>query len=117
MAARSHQFGKGPMRSRPTASAGLESFFKHLRGVSGRLTSRPMGLKRIAGAEMTEFDTGLRILVVEDDRAMASIIRSHVLQLGFNQVDLAGGGASALAMLREHEYRLVISDWKMQPMD
>ena len=37
-------------------------------------------------------------------------------QLGFEQVDDANDGSSALAKLRKREYGLVISDWNMEPM-
>src|SRR4029077_20976591 len=44
------------------------------------------------------------------------IIRNLLKQLGFENVDEANDGSSALAKLREKPYGVVISDWTMEPM-
>jgi two-component system chemotaxis response regulator CheY len=56
------------------------------------------------------------ILIVDDYQAMVRIIRNLLLQLGFEHVDEAHDGESALAKLEERAYGLVISDWNMEPM-
>ena len=56
------------------------------------------------------------ILVVEDHRATALILRALLKHLGFEDVDEATDGAAALAKMREKRYALVISDWNMEPM-
>ncbi len=56
------------------------------------------------------------ILIVDDYQAMVRIIRNLLLQLGFEQIDDAHDGQSALAKLKERAYGLVISDWNMEPM-
>lgn len=56
------------------------------------------------------------ILIVDDYVRMLRIIRSLLRQLGYDRVEEASDGASALAMLREKPFRLVISDWNMEPM-
>lgn len=56
------------------------------------------------------------ILIVDDYVRMLRIIRSLLRQLGYHWVEEASDGASALAMLREKPFRLVISDWNMEPM-
>ncbi|MBN8936339.1 MAG: response regulator [Rhizobiales bacterium] len=56
------------------------------------------------------------ILVVDDYGTMIRIIRNLLRQLGFNDVDDATDGASALAKMRHKKYGLVISDWNMEPM-
>ena len=61
-------------------------------------------------------DIGLPILVVDDYQTMVRIIRNLLKQLGFEDVDDASDGASALAKLRQRRYGLVISDWNMEPM-
>jgi two-component system chemotaxis response regulator CheY len=58
----------------------------------------------------------MRILVVDDYNTMIRIIRNLLKQLGFENVDDATDGTSALAKLRERTYGLVISDWNMAPM-
>ncbi|XSG80960.1 MAG: response regulator [Methyloligella sp. ZOD6] len=62
------------------------------------------------------FDPNMRVLVVDDYRTMVRIIRNLLKQLGFTNVDEASDGSSALNMMREKDYGLVISDWNMEPM-
>ena len=56
------------------------------------------------------------ILIVDDYKTMLRIIRNLLKQLGFNNVDEAIDGSSALTKLRDKEFGLVISDWNMEPM-
>ncbi len=56
------------------------------------------------------------ILIVDDYTRMLRIIRGLLRQLGYEQVEEASDGASALARLRQKPFRLVISDWNMEPM-
>jgi two-component system, chemotaxis family, chemotaxis protein CheY len=56
------------------------------------------------------------VLVVDDYNTMVRIIRNLLKQLGFEDVDDACDGASALAKMRAKKYGLVISDWNMEPM-
>ncbi len=61
-------------------------------------------------------DTSMPILVVDDYNTMIRIIRNLLRQLGFENVDDAADGSSALARLRGKQYGLIISDWNMEPM-
>jgi two-component system, chemotaxis family, chemotaxis protein CheY len=65
---------------------------------------------------MMAVDLSIPILVVDDYHTMIRIICNLLKQLGFQDVDQASDGASALAQMRAKRYRLVISDWNMQPM-
>jgi two-component system chemotaxis response regulator CheY len=58
----------------------------------------------------------MSILIVDDYKTMLRIIRNLLKQLGFDNVDEASDGATALQRLREKEFGLVISDWNMEPM-
>ena len=58
-------------------------------------------------------DPSMPILVVDDYNTMIRIIRNLLRQLGYEDVDDAADGASAL---RDRRYGLVISDWNMEPM-
>jgi len=58
----------------------------------------------------------LPILVVDDYPAMSRLISRILLDLGFGKPDQARDGLSALSMLRVQRYRLVISDWAMEPV-
>ena len=57
------------------------------------------------------------ILVVDDYKTMVRIVRNLLNQLGFQDIDEANDGASALAKLRARRFGLVISDWAMEPMN
>lgn len=61
-------------------------------------------------------DKNINILIVDDYKTMLRIIRSLLSQIGFNNVDEAIDGSSALAKLKEKKYELIISDWNMEPM-
>ena len=61
-------------------------------------------------------DKNMPILIVDDYKTMLRIIRNLLKQLGFDNVDEAADGATALARLREKDFGLVISDWNMEPM-
>lgn len=56
------------------------------------------------------------ILLVDDYRTMLRIVRNLLSQLGFEDVDEATDGSTALAKLKDKSFGLVISDWNMQPM-
>jgi len=61
-------------------------------------------------------DPSMPVLVVDDYSTMVRIIRNLLKQLGFENVDDAADGSSALQKLRAKKYGLVISDWNMEPM-
>ncbi len=65
---------------------------------------------------MAGVDKNMPILIVDDYKTMLRIIRNLLKQLGFNNVDEAIDGSSALQKLREKECALIISDWNMEPM-
>ena len=56
------------------------------------------------------------ILIVDDYKTMIRIIRNLLKQLGFENVEEATDGSEALQKLRDGEFKLVISDWNMEPM-
>ena len=61
-------------------------------------------------------DPAMPVLVVDDFNTMNRIIRNLLKQIGFEDVDDAADGVSALAKMRGKTYGLVISDWNMEPM-
>ena len=56
------------------------------------------------------------ILIVDDYKTMLRIIRNLLSQLGFNNVDEATDGTMALTKLEQKPFKMVISDWNMEPM-
>ena len=61
-------------------------------------------------------DKNMPILIVDDYKTMLRIIRNLLKQIGFENVEEATDGTAALTKLRESEFKLVISDWNMEPM-
>lgn len=63
-------------------------------------------------------DKHMNILVVDDFPTMRRIIENLLKQLGFTNIEQAGDGDAALAMLRTgaKKFGLVISDWNMPNM-
>lgn len=66
---------------------------------------------------MSGIHTDTPILIVDDYKTMLRIIRNLLRQIGFEVVDEACDGVDALGKLHDHAFRLVISDWYMEPMD
>ena len=65
---------------------------------------------------MAGVNKNMPILIVDDYKTMLRIIRNLLKQLGFNNVDEAIDGSSALQKLRDKDCGLIISDWNMEPM-
>ena len=65
---------------------------------------------------MMAIDLPMPILVVDDYSTMIRIICNLLKQLGYQNIDNANDGATALAKMRAKRYGLVISDWNMEPM-
>src|ERR1700691_2302973 len=61
-------------------------------------------------------NSSMSVLVVDDYSTMVRIIRNLLRQLGFEDVDDASDGATALEKMQIKRYGLVISDWNMEPM-
>lgn len=61
-------------------------------------------------------DKSMNVLVVDDYKSIVRIVRGMLNQLGFVNVDDAPDGAAAMALLKEKDYGLVLSDWNMQPV-
>lgn len=61
-------------------------------------------------------DKNMPILIVDDYSTMLRIIKNLLKQIGFENVDEATDGTMAWGKLQEKPYKLVISDWNMEPM-
>lgn len=59
---------------------------------------------------------GMRVLVVDDFKTMRRIVTNLMKQIGFNNIEDAIDGESALLKLAEKPFDLIISDWNMEPM-
>jgi diguanylate cyclase (GGDEF)-like protein len=58
----------------------------------------------------------MEILVVEDDLVSSDLLTKRLTKLG-HQVTNATDGMHALELVKDHTFRLVISDWMMPEMD
>src|SRR3546814_6878799 len=70
----------------------------------------------VGGLRLMAVDKNMAVLIVDDYKTMLRIIRNLLRQIGFDNVDEASDGASALQKLRRDNFGLVISDWNMEPM-
>jgi CheY-like chemotaxis protein len=59
----------------------------------------------------------LKVLVVEDNAHMRSLLRSLLASLGMRDIAEAGDGDEALILLRNRKCDLIITDLAMKPMD
>lgn len=58
----------------------------------------------------------MKILVVDDFATMRRIIKNLLRDLGFNNVDEADDGLTALPMLQNGDYDFLVTDWNMPGM-
>ena len=61
-------------------------------------------------------DLSISTLVVDDSSTMLRLISDMLRKIGFEDVEQAQGGTTALAKMDIKRYGLVISDWHMEPM-
>jgi two-component system chemotaxis response regulator CheY len=59
----------------------------------------------------------LKILIVEDNQHMRSLLRALLNSAGIREISEATNGSAALTVLREKKCDLVLSDLAMKPMD
>lgn len=103
--------GKIALRSHRGAGA---SFFVEL-PVSPAKVSAVRPAKAAAPTPRDVFK-GARVLVVEDEAALASAVKEAFVDAGF-VVDRAGDGEEGLALVAEHHYDLIVCDLKMPRVD
>lgn len=62
-------------------------------------------------------DPKTKFLVVDDFATMRRIVRTLLKELGFESVDEAEDGASALAKLKSGTFDFIVTDWNMPNMN
>ena len=62
-------------------------------------------------------DKKMPILIVDDYKTMLKIERNLLNQLGFTNIDEALHGEQAWEMMQEKDYKLILSDWNMEPLE
>ncbi len=63
------------------------------------------------------FDSGIKILVVDDFATMRKIVKNVLQQLGYSNIEEAENGEEALKKLRSDSFDFVVSDWNMPVKD
>jgi len=61
-------------------------------------------------------DKNIKILVVDDFSTMRRIIKNLLKDLGFTNIQEADDGNTALPMLKQGAFDLVVTDWNMPGM-
>jgi CheY-like chemotaxis protein len=90
------------------------SFFVEFPVSAGKpLASRPV---KASAPTPRDVFRGARVLVVEDEPALASAVQEAFVDAGF-VVDRAGDGEEGLARVAEHHYDLIVCDLKMPRVD
>lgn len=59
----------------------------------------------------------IRVLIADDDRRIALIIKQVLESLGFKEIYTARDGEKALELLQSNAVDMIITDWQMAPMD
>lgn len=65
---------------------------------------------------MSDLDTNLRVLIIDDFATMRKIEKNILGQLGIKNVDEADDGSTALPKLQANQYDVVLLDWNMPTM-
>ena len=69
------------------------------------------------GSQWQMANHNMKFLVVDDSATTRRNVDFHLENLGFNNVEEAADGVTALQMLRSRHFDFVISDWHMPNMD
>jgi len=62
-------------------------------------------------------DKAMPILIIDDYKTMLKIVRGLLNQLGFTNIDEATDGSMAWSLMQEKDYKLLLCDWNMEPMN
>ena len=58
----------------------------------------------------------LRMLVIDDEESILTLIQD-ILRSEGHQVEAAGSGQAALELILQHDFDVIVSDWKMPGLD
>ena len=59
---------------------------------------------------------GLRMLVIDDEESILTLIQD-ILRSEGHHVEAAGSGQAALELILQHDFDVIVSDWKMPGLD
>lgn len=61
-------------------------------------------------------DLDIKIIIVDDFATMRRIVKNILKQIGFNNIEEADDGATALPLIKTQNFDLIVSDWNMPQM-
>ena len=105
--------GRITLKSRRGAGA---SFFVELPVSGGKAVTQRRSNQAVAVEPPHDLFKGARVLVVEDEPALATAVKEAFSDAGF-VVDRAGDGEEGLARVAQHHYDLIVCDLKMPRVD
>lgn len=71
----------------------------------------------VSGAGQKRPRGDLPVLVVDDYQPAQRLLQAQLHELGFRRVHLSAGAEDALGSMRFRTFGLILSDWKMGPMN
>jgi CheY-like chemotaxis protein/HPt (histidine-containing phosphotransfer) domain-containing protein len=100
----------------------LVGFRRHVRTENSRLLRRGSDHEieineDVQAKSQTQLFAAQRVLFADDDGAVRALMRALLVDLGIGKVQIAQSGREALEMARNFDPTILISDWRMQPMD
>jgi CheY-like chemotaxis protein len=95
---------------------GGASFFVELPVSGGKTVSQRRSQTAPAGPAPRDIFKGARVLIVEDEPALATAVKEAFTDAGF-VVDRAGDGEEGLARVAQNHYDLIVCDLKMPRVD
>lgn len=75
-----------------------------------------MPANSVSNARPVKHLRDVHVLVVDDDRRIAKLIRSVLAGLGFQNIYVQHSGEEALEFMRERDIDMIICDWMMDGM-
>ncbi len=86
--------------------------------VETAMVSLPLQAKASVGDALEAYDLQqLNILIVDDNRHMRFLLRTIMLSFGIRDLMEAPDGSDALKMLQNFPADVVMTDWRMEPLD
>ena len=62
-------------------------------------------------------DKAMPISIIDDYKTILKIVRGLLNQLGFTNIEEATDGSMAWGMMQQKDYKLLLCDWNMEPMN
>lgn len=71
----------------------------------------------LSSGKLTSRLSTISILIADPDSHVASLLRDVLRNVGFTDTQIASSGEDALRIMRKRDIDILITDWRMQPLD